>query len=118
MATAAVNPGLSGKIATTAVDDYPLTVAGLGVVTIGAAATTGSIETAEDVDGFRVSLTAGVTYTFNLNVTSGSLDPYLELYDSIEDDEDPVAFNDDFGSSLNSQITFTATSSGTYYVRV
>jgi hypothetical protein len=28
-----------------------------------------------------------------------------------------LAYNDDFGSSLNSQITFTATSSGTYYLQ-
>jgi len=85
-----------------------------GVVTIGGAATTGSIETAGDLDLFRVSLTAGVTYTFNLSATSGSLDPVLVLRNSTLE---PLAENDDYGSSLNSQITFTATSSGTYYLQ-
>jgi methionine-rich copper-binding protein CopC len=96
-------------------DDHPNSTATRGVVTIGGAATTGSIETTGDVDAFRVSLTAGVTYTFNLNTTSGSLDPYLSLYDS---NLTRLAYNDDFGASLNSQITFTATSSGTYYLAV
>ena len=103
----------TGSAPTTTSDDYSSTTGTTGVVTIGGAATTGSIETTGDVDAFRVSLTAGVTYTFNLNATSGSLDPYLSLVDS---NGTRLAYNDDFGSSRNSQITFTATSSGTYYL--
>jgi hypothetical protein len=104
---------LQGRALTTTSDDYSNTTSTTGVVTIGGAATTGRIETTDDVDAFRVSLTAGVTYTFNLNTTSGSLDPVLALYNS---NLTLLTYNDDFGSSNNSQITFTATSSGTYYL--
>ncbi len=92
------------------IDDYTFTAP--GVVTIGGAATSGSIETAYDADYFRVSLTAGVTYTFNLSATSGSIDPYLGLFQG----DYYLATNDNFGSSFNSQITFTAPSSGIYYL--
>ncbi|WP_397575928.1 Ig-like domain-containing protein, partial [Sphingorhabdus sp.] len=102
------------RATTTAADDYANNTATTGVVTIGGAAITGTINYLDDDDLFRVSLTAGVTYTFNLNATSGSYDPYLSLYDS---NLTRLAYNDDFGSSLNSQITFTATSSGTYYLQ-
>jgi hypothetical protein len=101
----------------TTTDDFPNSTATTGVVAIGGAATTGAIETTDDVDLFRVSLTAGVTYTFNLNTTSGSLDPLLQLWQLNNSSWERLAYNDDYGSSLNSQITFTASSSGTYYLQ-
>ncbi|MEY4620491.1 MAG: hypothetical protein RIS65_1663, partial [Pseudomonadota bacterium] len=101
----------------TPTDDFPNSNATTGVVTIGGAATTGSIETTGDVDLFRISLTAGVTYAFNLNATSGSLDPLLQLWQLNNSSWERLAYNDNYGSSLNAQITFTATSSGTYYLQ-
>jgi hypothetical protein len=112
------NTGIySLRATTTTTDDFPNSTGTTGVVTIGGAATTGAIETTDDVDLFRVSLTAGVTYTFNLNATSGSLDPLLQLWQLNNSSWERLAYNDDYGSSLNSQITFTATSSGTYYLQ-
>jgi methionine-rich copper-binding protein CopC len=95
-------------------DDFLNSVETTGIVTIGGVATNGSIETANDGDAFRVNLTAGVTYKFNLNSLSGSLDPFLSLFDA---NGNRIDFNDNFGSSNNSQITFTPTSTGTYYLQ-
>jgi len=95
-------------------DDFLNSVETTGIVTIGGVATNGSIETANDGDAFRVILTAGVTYKFNLNSLSGSLDPFLSLFDA---NGNRIDFNDNFGSSNNSQITFTPTSTGTYYLQ-
>jgi methionine-rich copper-binding protein CopC len=100
--------------AAAAADDFLNSVETTGIVTIGGVATNGSIETENDRDAFRVILTAGVTYKFNLNVLSGSLTPFLSLFDA---NGDLIAFNDNFGLSNNSQITFTPTSTGTYYLQ-
>jgi Ca2+-binding RTX toxin-like protein/methionine-rich copper-binding protein CopC len=95
-------------------DDFPNSSVTTGIVTIGGSAVSGSIETANDRDWFRVALTAGTTYKFNLNLSSGSLDPFLRL---LNESGSQIKDNDDFAPpSLNSQITFTATSSGTYYL--
>jgi serralysin len=93
-------------------DDYPLSTATNGVVVVGGAATSGTIETAFDGDLFKVAMTAGRTYTFDLK--SSELDPYLALYDpSVM----LVAVNDDAGDgTLNSRIVYTASVSGTYYL--
>ena len=95
-------------------DDYPWTTSTTGVVTVNGLAASGVIETADDVDLFKVTLTAGVTYIFNLARTSGGLsDPYLQLYNPAVE---LVAFDDDSGGSNNSRITYTAASGGTYYL--
>ena len=62
----------------TVADDFLNSVNTTGVVTIGGAATNGSIETANDRDAFRVILTAGLTYKFDLNSLSGSLDSFFK----------------------------------------
>jgi uncharacterized protein YegP (UPF0339 family) len=64
-----------------------------------------------DRDWFRVSLQAGSSYRFNLNGNTLG-DPTLILRNS---SGTQLAFNDDF-NGLNSQITFTATSAGFYYL--
>ena len=82
------------------------------VVVNGVAA--GSLEVTGDRDWFQVQLTAGVRYL--LNLTGGTLaDPYLYLHDSTGA---TIAQNDDIvaGINRNSQIAFTATTSGTYYL--
>jgi len=95
-------------------DDYAASSATTGKVTVGAAATTGKIEKVDDCDLFKVTLTAGNSYSFDLVRTGGTLNPYLELYD-------PslmmgLAVNDDANGSSNAQIIYTATASGTYYL--
>ncbi len=92
-------------------DDYANTTSSRGVVTVGGTATKGSIEFAGDTDVFRVTLQAGVTYKFSMTATTGSLDPYLFLFDPTVTQ---VASNGDNGSSKNSEFTYTAPTSGSY----
>ena len=66
-----------------------------------------------DQDWFRVALTGGYSYNFAMDAVSGSgLDTYLRL---LNDAGTQVAYNDD-AVGLNSRITYTATTTGTYYV--
>lgn len=92
-------------------DDYADNPNTSGVIDLGNTAF-GTLETSGDRDWFAVTLEAGISYEFSLN---GELlsDPYLRIYD---DSEMLVALNDDSNGSLDSQITFTATSTGTYYL--
>ena len=78
----------------------------------------GQLETFEDHDWIRVSLTAGVTYDFSaalqiLGAPDG--DSQLRLHDA---SGAVVAENDDNGVSLNSYLSFQPTVSGTYYLDV
>ena len=71
----------------------------------------GALTFDNDWDWVRVNMTAGVTYTFTM--TAGSMqDPYLYLFDG---SGSFLTSNDDF-SGLNSQISYTPTSSGTFYI--
>ena len=96
------------------VDDYAGDNSTTGSVAIGATVN-GSIETSSDHDRFAVTLTAGRRYTFNLDPdTSNALsDPYLQLYSS---GGTLLAANDDSGPGYGSQITYTPTTSGIYYL--
>ena len=87
---------------------------------LGAGATvSGALQSAGDRDWFQVSFQSGVTYTITergWHSGSGTLaDPFLRLHDA---SGAVVTSNDDIvaGSNPDSQIVFTATSSGTYYV--
>ncbi|UVO51893.1 pre-peptidase C-terminal domain-containing protein [Sphingomonas sp. SUN019] len=95
-------------------DNITDTTAPFGALAIGAAST-GRVETAGDKDLFSFAATAGTTYTFNLNnASSGGLgDPVLRLLNT---SGGQIAINDDFGSGQNSQITYTASSTGTVYL--
>ena len=108
------NPSAGVAITITGSDDYAASTSTTGSVSIGGSAT-GMIETSGDNDWFRVSLTAGQSYEFHLNATSsgGLGDPYLNLYNS---SGTLLTSNDDGGGSLNSLISFTATTSGNYYL--
>ncbi|WP_111734160.1 pre-peptidase C-terminal domain-containing protein [Roseovarius amoyensis] len=64
-----------------------------------------------DQDWVGITLTAGVSYT--IDMTAGTMaDPYLWLFDS---SGGYITHNDD-SAGLNSQIVFTASSTGTYYI--
>jgi methionine-rich copper-binding protein CopC/Ca2+-binding RTX toxin-like protein len=102
--------------AATVADDFTANTSTSGVVVVNAAGTAGVIETAGDVDLFRVALTAGTRYTFELARSGGGLsDPFLHLYGM---DMGEWAMDNDSGGGGNSRITVSATSSGTYYLRV
>jgi hypothetical protein len=68
-----------------------------------------------DHDWYRISLTAGQQITISLSgtATGGVPDPYVDIRNSAGT---VLAWNDDSGSSLNSKLVFTATTSGTYYI--
>lgn len=113
--------GISGNSAynftvagTIAEDDFPWSTSTSGVVLVNGAASSGIINTVDDGDVFKVNLVAGKTYVFDLVRTSGGLiDPFLQLYSpAIE----LIKFDDDSGVAQNSQIHYTATSSGTYFL--
>ena len=74
-----------------------------------------AIDSVGDRDVFAVSLTAGVTYTFSLarTGTSGLSDAFLEIFDGSSNE---LAENDDGGIRLDSFMTFTPTTSGTYHL--
>lgn len=78
-----------------------------------ARAETSTIDLAGDQDWFRISLTAGSRYDFALDAASGSsLNAYLRLLDA---NGVQLAFNDN-AVGLNSRLSFTATTSGNFYV--
>ena len=97
-------------------DDYGNDISSNGSVQAGSSVT-GNLETDSDRDWFSVQLTAGQDYTFNLEGadTDGGtlLNPVLSLRQ-----ENGVFINqdDDGGTLLNSQITYTPTTSGTYWL--
>ncbi|WP_369024945.1 M10 family metallopeptidase C-terminal domain-containing protein, partial [Qipengyuania sp. RANM35] len=80
---------------------------------------TSAIDTPGDSDWFRITLTAGQTYTFSTYLPGGGLvDSILNLRNS---SGGIVATNDDANTDAGlyySEITFTATTSGTYYLDV
>jgi len=95
--------------------------------TVGAT-TYGFMESAEDVDVYQVTLTAGSLYTFDvaggadyetffLDVPPGELDTLLTIYDA---EGNEVAFNDDvsFPDDISSAAAFIAETSGTYYIEI
>ena len=65
-----------------------------------------------DDDWVAIRLVAGQRYEIALNGSSLS-DPLVQLYDQYGS---YITENDDFGSGLDAQITYTATQTGTYYI--
>ena len=92
-------------------DDFPGSVDTNGVVNIGASVT-GELEKQADRDWFAVELEAGERYRFDL-VGNSLRDPYLYLRGAAGE---LLAYDDDGGSGLNSQITFQANADGRYFL--
>jgi hypothetical protein len=72
---------------------------------------------ARDVDLFAVALAAGdsVEAAVRAAATGSSLDSFLRIFNAAGQQ---LAFNDDASNSLDSQLVFSATVTGTYYVGV
>ncbi len=104
------------------VDDYANTTATTGRVTIGGQVT-GNIEAEQDDDWFAVALTAGISYTFELRGLLGGggtlggngTYPLLSLYSTTGTFID---YSDAGGAGDDPLMTFTPTTSGTYYLGV
>ena len=93
-------------------DDYSFDNSTTGVVTVNGSASTGVINFAADADALKISLVANTSYLFSQNSTS-SVDPYLYLYDS---NFSLLDSNDDANGTLNSQIAYTALTTGAFYL--
>lgn len=90
-------------------DDFPMSVSTAGVVAVNGTPIGGRIDYADDGDLFRVALTAGVTYRFDLVSSLGSpVDPYLMLFGTLPE-VDLIGYDDDGGGPrpLDSQLFFT-----------
>ena len=95
-------------------DDYGGSTTTNGRLTINNSIS-GELELAGDHDWFAINLTAGRRYQFDLNGVSLE-DPFLYLRSS---SSSLVAYNDDESLlSLDSQLNYTAESSGTHYLDV
>lgn len=81
---------------------------------VGGRNSSSTIGVAADHDWFRIDLQAGRQYCFNA-VGEHGFDTTLSLRDA---EGSLLSFNDDFGGTLNSQITHTATSTASYYLDV
>ncbi|MBK6296461.1 MAG: pre-peptidase C-terminal domain-containing protein [Rhodoferax sp.] len=111
-----VGTGAYTLSATSLSDDFPWATDTSGVVTVGGAPATGVINTAYDMDLFKVSLVAGTSYVFDAVRQNGGLaDPYLYLYSP---DVELLAQDDESGGGGNARISFTPSVSGTYYLGV
>lgn len=87
---------------------------GLGEIAATATVTPGTLTPGEDGDVYQVTLTAGQTYSWDLRgLPDGIADPYIFLLNA---SFATVAADDDGGAGLGSLLTFTPTTSGTYYI--
>jgi Ca2+-binding RTX toxin-like protein len=93
-------------------DDFSGDIFTLGSIDVGGFST-GVIEHFGDRDWFRIALSAGGSYRFNLNNGDTLTDPFLSVRDA---SGAVLASNDDSFFSLNSEIFFTAPTSGTYFL--
>jgi hypothetical protein len=73
-----------------------------------------SIETCYDQDAFKYTSMKDGLLTINLDSAS-SLDPILEIYDSTGS-KAPIASNDDYGLTLNSQVIVPVSKNQTVYL--
>ncbi len=119
-AVAAISSSTGWNFSTAAVsanDDFPLQVSTPGVLQVNGRATAGVINYVDDGDLFRVALTAGVTYRFDLVSPFDSLvDPYLMLF-GVQPEVGLIGYDDDGGPlPLDSLLHFTPSESGEYYL--
>ena len=95
------------------VADIPGNSTTTATITVGGTVS-GTLETVGDHDWFKIQLTAGQSVTITLNGTTLA-DPYLRILSS---SGAILRENDDISSGVNrdSRISFTAPTTGTYYI--
>lgn len=103
---------------TTTVDDFGNTFASASTLTLspsGSANQGGTIEQAGDVDMFRfVAPVSGIMTIQQTGLPPGTLDSYLEVYDS---SQSPIVSDDDGAGFPDSMVQFAVTAGQTFYVR-
>src|SRR5215475_1794224 len=114
-ATWAALPGGSGADAEGPGSDTVAGSTGTSSTMSSGTSVRGFINGSGDQDWYSVSLTAGQTYTFTLSGFGvGALsDSYLRLLNS---SGSQITYDDDSGPLANSKLTFTASTSGTYFL--
>jgi len=94
-------------------DLVPADVSSTASITVGSSVDV-SIDTLGDHDWYRVSLVAGTTYTINTSGIAGSNpDTFLNLRDAAGT---ILTSDDDGGETTYSTISFTATTTGNYFI--
>jgi len=95
-------------------DQFSANTSTTGTINVGGSVSS-TIDSLGDHDWFKIQLTAGKNYVFNLNKVGGTglADPLLNLRNSTGT---IISTNDDANGSINSQINFTATTTGTYFL--
>ena len=93
------------------IDDFANNSSTSGVVVIGGVVN-GNLESIYDDDWFKVSLTKGSVYRFDLEGIQLN-DPRMSLHGS---NLQELTYDDDGGSGYDSLIEFTATSSDNYFI--
>ncbi|WP_066482670.1 MULTISPECIES: hypothetical protein [unclassified Sphingomonas] len=101
--------------------DIPATIAGIvpgtvpATIKVDSDATLGGTLTADGQGVFSLTLVAGQTYSFALRGAGEDplADPLLALFSGTGS---LISFDDDGGVGITSLLTFTATTSGTYFV--
>ncbi len=102
---------LSGDVFSVAIPGNASTTATLAVGSTIA----GSLDFQGDTDWYRITLDADETIEVALKGigATGLADPYLRVRDA---SGNVVAFNDDSGGTLDSRVTYTAGTAGTYFI--
>jgi serralysin len=95
-----------------AADTVPGGISSAVTIAVGGSADV-IIETLGDHDWYRVTLVAGTTYTIQTSSDGSGTDAFLNLRDAAGT---LISSDDDAGDGVNSLITFTATTTGTYYI--
>ena len=103
-------------------NDYASNTTTSGRLTAGASVT-GELESAGDSDWFRINLTAGVSYTIDLEGSASSrgtlADPRLEGIHDAAGNALANTSNDNFGlgsKSPDARVSFTPTATGEYFI--
>ena len=113
------NTGTYSLSVTEVTDDFTAGTETGGAVDVGGSVK-GEIDFVGDRDWFAVTLEANTTYRIDLEGSrtgAGTLDdPYLRGVHDVDGDLLSGTTNDDGGEGRNSQLEFTATAGGTYYV--
>jgi len=101
-------------------DDYAGSSLTTGLITPDGSATYGLINTQDDTDWFKVGLSADQAYRVALSGDTRNdavLDPLNDTYLTVRDSNGQIVrFNDDANGSSNSELFFTPSETGIYFI--